>query len=64
MLGEYYLICQLKTIFEDLGLGEVWDRNLSGGNPACAPVLNKYLKAVKKEQSLAHVAPKQANLYS
>jgi hypothetical protein len=54
------LIGQLKTIFEDLGLGKVWDRNLNGGNPACAPMVKKYLKAVKKEQSLAHAAPKQA----
>uniref|UniRef100_A0A8W8MKM7 Tyr recombinase domain-containing protein n=1 Tax=Magallana gigas TaxID=29159 RepID=A0A8W8MKM7_MAGGI len=54
------LIGQLKTVFEDLGLGKDWDRNLNGGNPACAPTVKKYLKAIKKEQSIAHIVPKQA----
>lgn len=54
------LIGQLKTVFEDLGLGKDWDRNLNGGNPACAPMVKKYLKAIKKEQSIAHIVPKQA----
>lgn len=49
------LIDQLKSIFEDLGLGNVWDRNLNGGSYG-----KKYLKTVKKEQPLAHIVPKQA----
>lgn len=40
------MIGQLKTMFEDLGLGKNWDRNLN--------------VEYKKEQSIAHIVPKQA----
>lgn len=51
---------QLRAIFRDHGMGTEWYPVLRNGNPAAAPLLKKHLKAVRKEQSLAMVAPKQA----
>lgn len=33
---------------------------MNGGNYTCAPMVKKYFKPVKKEQSIAHIISKQA----
>lgn len=49
---------QFRAIFQSVGLGKEWlgDR----GNPAASPLVKQYVAGAKKEQSQAHVTPKQA----
>ncbi len=54
------VIGQLKSILVDEGLGTSWDPNSYTGNPAYAPEVSLYLKAIQKEQSEARVTPRQA----
>lgn len=55
------LIFNLKAIFLDLGRGDVWDDNMSCGNPGYSKDVFDYTKAVAEEQSESHVAQKQAS---
>lgn len=54
------IIGQLKSLFENLGRGHVWHEDSKSGNPASSLEVQKYLKAVRLEQSKAHVSKKQA----
>lgn len=54
-----FLIGQLKIVFEDLGLGKDWDRNLNGGNFVCVFMVKKYLKVIKKVQLVVYIVLKQ-----
>lgn len=54
------LIGQVRAIFRDFGRGSDWNEILGIGNPAAAPIIKKYLAAIRLEQSLAAVCPKRA----
>ena len=54
------LIGQVRAIFRDFGRGTDWNDTLGVGNPAAAPLIKKYLAAIRLEQSLAAVSPKRA----
>ena len=53
-------IGKLRAIFHDAGRRGEWASNLSLGNPASAPCVKNYLKAVTEEQLQARITPKQA----
>ena len=54
------ILGQLKSIFELNGRGSSWDEISCLGNPVCSPDVQKYLQAVRVEQSKSHVSQKQA----
>ena len=54
------IIGQLKSIFEGLGKGKLWDETAFSGNPLASIKIGKYLEAIQKEQAISHVAIKQA----
>ena len=54
------LIGKIRAIYRDRGHGTQWNGLLGTGNPAAAPCIKRYLSAVKLEQSLSAVSPKQA----
>lgn len=54
------LIGQIRAIFRDHGRGSDWNEVLGLGNPAAAPMIKRYLSAVRLEQSLAAASPKRA----
>lgn len=54
------LIGKIRAIYRDRGHGTEWNGLLGTGNPAAAPCIKRYLSAVKLEQSLSAVSPKQA----
>lgn len=54
------LIGKLRAIFRDIGRGTEWSDSLRVGNPACAPLVKRYLRAVSLEQSASAVVPKKA----
>ncbi len=51
---------QLRAVFSRMGRGDSWDDTARTGNPAYAPSLQDYVKVIRREQSEAHVTPKQA----
>ena len=53
-------IGKLRAIFQSVGRDGEWDKRLSLGNPAAAPLVKLYLKVVTAEQLQARVTPKQA----
>lgn len=54
------VIGQLNSIFQNLGKGSSWHEETRSGNPAVSGDVQKYLKAIKLEQSKSHVSSKQA----
>ncbi|CAG2184853.1 unnamed protein product [Mytilus edulis] len=54
------LIGQIHAIFRDNGRGGDWNEILKLGNPAGAPMIKRYLSAVRLEQSLSATSPKRA----
>lgn len=55
------LIGQIRAIFRDeASRGKNWDDLLGIGNPAAAPIIKRYLSAMKLEQSASVVIPKKA----
>ena len=54
------LIRKIRAIYRDLGYSTEWNESLGSGNPAAAPCIKRYLSAIKLEQSLSSVSPKQA----
>ena len=54
------VIGQLNSIFQNLGKGSSWHEETRSGNPAASGEVQKYLKAIKLEQSKSHVSSKQA----
>ena len=54
------LIGQIRAIFRDHGRGKEWNDSLGVGNPAAAPIIKRYLSAVKIEQSTSAVTPEKA----
>jgi integrase len=54
------LVGQLRGIFSDMGKGACWDEVTQSGNPANSLLVKAYTKAIRQEQSKAHVQPKQA----
>ena len=54
------LIGQLNSIFQAFGKGSTWHEETKRGNPASSGEVQRYLKATKLEQSIAHVLQKQA----
>lgn len=54
------LIGKIRAIYRDNGRGCEWNPSLVVSNPAAAPGVKHYLKAIKLEQSLSAVTPKQA----
>ncbi|VDI80971.1 Hypothetical predicted protein [Mytilus galloprovincialis] len=54
------LIGQIRTIFRDNGRGGDWNEILKLGNPAVAPMIKRYLSAVRLEQSFSATSPKRA----
>ncbi len=54
------MVGQLKSIFHKLGHGLTWDNHLASGNPTCGPDIAGYIHVLRKEQSAAHMIPRQA----
>lgn len=54
------LVGQVRAIFCRLGRGDTWHEVKQTGNPAYAASVRDYVKVVRKEQSKAHVTPRQA----
>ena len=54
------LIGQIRAIYRDFGRGTDWNDMLGIGNPAAAPIVKRYLEAVRLEQSMSSVVPKRA----
>lgn len=54
------LVGQLRGLFTDMGRSRPWEEGSEFGNPANSLLVKKYVKAIREEQSRAHVQPKQA----
>lgn len=50
----------MSKLFEAYGRGKQWDPKSGSGNPVGSLQVRKYVKAIHKEQALAHVRIKQA----
>jgi hypothetical protein len=53
-------VSQLKLLFRKRGATESWDKYRSVGNPVDSEEVSIYLGQIRKEQSKARAAPKQA----
>ena len=54
------LIGQVRAIFHDFGRGSDWNAILRIGNPAAAPIIKRYLAAIRLEQSVSATTPRRA----
>ncbi|CAH1801291.1 unnamed protein product [Owenia fusiformis] len=54
------IVQHLKSVYEFIGKGRIWFPHDNTGNPACAPEVRLFLKAIKVEQASSHVLPKQS----
>jgi len=54
------LIGKLRRIFNDAGRVSDWAPESASGNPCASRPVREYLKAIKREQSMAGVTPNQA----
>ena len=53
-------IGKLRAIFDRAGRNGPWNDLLANGNPASHKSVNDYLRFISREQTVAHVSPKQA----
>lgn len=54
------ILGKLSKLFEAYGRGKQWDPKSCSDNPVGSLQVRKYVKAIQKEQALAHVGVKQA----
>lgn len=54
------ILGKLSKLFKAYGRGKQWDQKSGFGNPLGSLQSRKYVKAIQKEQALAHVRVKQA----
>jgi hypothetical protein len=54
------LIDQVRAIFRDFGRGSDWNAIHGIGNPAAAPIIKRYLAAIRLEQSVSATTPRRA----
>lgn len=54
------LIGQVRAIFRDFGRGSDWNAVFGIGNPAAAPIIKRYLAAIRLEQSVSATTPRRA----
>lgn len=54
------LVGRIRSIFKDLGKNSDWDELAGYGNPAASLMVQQYVKAIRREQSIGHVQVKQA----
>ena len=54
------MLGKLSKLFESQGKGRCWDPLSSSGNPVGSLQVQKYLKAIQREQAQSHVKVNQA----
>ena len=54
------LIDQVRAIFRDFDRGSDWNAIHGIGNPAAAPIITRYLAAIRLEQSVSATTPRRA----